>query len=131
MEQRLASGDYRGVIATLDQLLRVHPEYSADFFPVLQQALVIPGTQDAFADLKSWYRLEDVIPLVEFLVVSRPSGGGERTPGPPGVRARWVRGIEHPASSTDIRRRVAEGEPLDGLVPASVADYIREHKLYR
>ncbi|MEL6738342.1 MAG: hypothetical protein AAFO28_05410 [Pseudomonadota bacterium] len=51
MEQRLASGDYRAVIATLDQLLRVHPEYSADFFPVLQQALVIEGTQDAFANL--------------------------------------------------------------------------------
>jgi nicotinate-nucleotide adenylyltransferase len=87
--------------------------------------------EDAFADLKIWYRLEDVIPLVEFLVVSRPDDEREAEPAIPGVQAQWVRGIEHPASSTEIRRRVAEGEPLDGLVPSSVADYIREHELYR
>ena len=87
--------------------------------------------EDAFADLGIWYRLDDVVPLVEFLVVSRPDGGGEHAPKLPGLRASWVRGIEHPASSTDIRRRVAAGESLEGLTPPSVADYIRRHKLYR
>lgn len=86
--------------------------------------------EDAFADLNIWYRLEDVVLLVELLVVSRPNGGGERAPKLPGLRAHWVRGIEHPASSTEIRRRIAAGEPLDDLVPASVADYIREKQLY-
>jgi nicotinate-nucleotide adenylyltransferase len=86
--------------------------------------------EDAFADLAIWHRLEDVVPLVEFLVVSRPNGGGERAPKAPGLRARWVRGIEHPASSTEIRRRAAAGESLEGLVPASVADYIKGHGLY-
>jgi nicotinate-nucleotide adenylyltransferase len=33
-------------------------------------------------------------------------------------------------SSTDIRRRVGAGEPIDGLVPSSVADHIRRHRLY-
>jgi nicotinic acid mononucleotide adenylyltransferase len=33
-------------------------------------------------------------------------------------------------SSTEIRRRAAAGEPLDGLVPESVRHYIREHHLY-
>jgi nicotinate-nucleotide adenylyltransferase len=86
--------------------------------------------EDAFADLAIWHRLEDVVPLVEFLVVSRPNGGGERAPKTPGLRARWVRGIEHPASSTEIRRRTAAGESLEGLVPASVAEYIKGHGLY-
>jgi nicotinate-nucleotide adenylyltransferase len=87
--------------------------------------------EDAFADLKIWYRVEDVVPLVEFLVVSRPNDEREKEPAAPGARAQWVRGIEHPASSTEIRRRVAAGEPLDNLVPASVAAYIRDRKLYR
>ena len=86
--------------------------------------------EDAFADLGIWYRLEDVVALVEFLVVSRPNGGGERAPKLPGLRAHWVRGIEHPASSTEIRRRCAEGESLEGLLPAAVARYIHDHGLY-
>jgi nicotinate-nucleotide adenylyltransferase len=42
-----------------------------------------------------------------------------------------VRGVEHPASSTEIRRRVAAGESLDGFTPPAVADYIAAHGLYR
>jgi len=86
--------------------------------------------EDAFADLGIWYRLEEVAEMVEFLVVSRPEGGGERAPKLPGLRARWVRGVQHPASSTEIRRRAATGEPLDDLVPRNVATYITEHGLY-
>jgi len=36
-----------------------------------------------------------------------------------------------PISSTDIRRRIRDGRSIDGLVPASVADYIARHGLYR
>jgi nicotinate-nucleotide adenylyltransferase len=37
----------------------------------------------------------------------------------------------NPAASTDIRARVAAGEPLDGLVPEAVARLIAERGLYR
>lgn len=33
-------------------------------------------------------------------------------------------------SATEIRKRVAEGLSIHGLVPAPVADYIKEHNLY-
>jgi nicotinic acid mononucleotide adenylyltransferase len=33
-------------------------------------------------------------------------------------------------SSTEVRRRLIAGQSLDGLLPKSVADYIREHRLY-
>lgn len=33
-------------------------------------------------------------------------------------------------SSTDVRAQIAAGKSLDGLVPASVEAYIREHRLY-
>jgi nicotinate-nucleotide adenylyltransferase len=37
----------------------------------------------------------------------------------------------NPAASTDVRSRVAVGEPLDGLVPPAVARLIEELGLYR
>jgi nicotinate-nucleotide adenylyltransferase len=37
----------------------------------------------------------------------------------------------NPAASTDVRARVAAGEPLDGLVPPAVALFIRDRALYR
>jgi nicotinate-nucleotide adenylyltransferase len=41
--------------------------------------------------------------------------------------------LEIPAleiSSTAVRQRVAAGLPIDYLVPAAVAEYIRKHGLY-
>ncbi len=34
-------------------------------------------------------------------------------------------------SSTEVRRRVAAGEPIAGLVPDAVARYIERRQLYR
>jgi nicotinic acid mononucleotide adenylyltransferase len=36
----------------------------------------------------------------------------------------------HAVASRDIRARLALGEPLDGLVPGSVARIIHERRLY-
>jgi nicotinate-nucleotide adenylyltransferase len=33
-------------------------------------------------------------------------------------------------SSTEIRRRIASGEPLTGLVPGAVEQHIAQHELY-
>jgi len=86
---------------------------------------------DAFGDLRIWYRLEDVLPLVEFIVAARPGSGPERAPERPGLRVHWITTTDNPVSATEIRRRAAAGEPLDGLTPPAVADYIREKELYR
>jgi nicotinic acid mononucleotide adenylyltransferase len=37
----------------------------------------------------------------------------------------------NPAASTDVRARIAAGDPLDGLVPPEVARLVAERKLYR
>jgi nicotinate-nucleotide adenylyltransferase len=37
----------------------------------------------------------------------------------------------NPSASTDVRARLAAGEPLDGLVPTAVARLIEERGLYR
>ena len=36
-----------------------------------------------------------------------------------------------PESSTEIRRRLTVGDPIDSFVPAAVANYIKEHRIYR
>jgi nicotinic acid mononucleotide adenylyltransferase len=35
-----------------------------------------------------------------------------------------------PISATEIRSRVQNGLPIDGLVPDAVRDYVRTHRLY-
>ena len=49
LQQHLADSDYPRTIDTLDQILRVHPKYSDEFFPVLTQALAIDETIPEFA----------------------------------------------------------------------------------
>ena len=39
--------------------------------------------------------------------------------------------LEIPVSSTEVREKAAREEPLDGLVPPPVAEYIRRRGLYR
>lgn len=51
LDQALSNGDYPGVVATLDEMLRVEPGFSQQLFAPLRQALLAPGTARAFVDL--------------------------------------------------------------------------------
>ena len=82
---------------------------------------------DAFAELRQWYRWQDVVASVEFIVVTRPGALWET---PPGAIVHQLTGIESPVSSSLIRERIANGGS-DLPVPSVVMDYIREHELYR
>lgn len=39
--------------------------------------------------------------------------------------------FDMPLSATEVRRRIASGQPVSHLVPPSIYDYIVEHGLYR
>jgi len=81
---------------------------------------------DAFAELRTWRRWEDVAHAVTFLVVSRP---GHRYDVPPGVRIERLDSLELPVSSSQIRAALAGGgRPKE--VPECVLKYIIEHGLY-
>lgn len=81
---------------------------------------------DAFAEIESWYRWQDVMRLVEFVVVTRP---GHVYTSPPGARVHRLDTLALPVSSTDLRRRLSEGEAPHGLA-APVLEYIRARHLY-
>jgi nicotinate-nucleotide adenylyltransferase len=81
---------------------------------------------DAFAEIQTWRRWQDVIRAVEFIVVARP---GHEIAGPPGARVHRLESVELPVSSSDIRDALARGESPAEL-PLPIADYIRDHQLY-
>ena len=94
---------------------------------------------DTVAELPAWHRAAELLAEVEFAVVGRPGfqadfGPVEEKLGeePAGRLRRGLVGIEPcDVSSTEVRRRVAAGEDIGGLVRADVAAYIMEKGLYR
>ena len=114
---------------------------------VEEQIFFIIGA-DAFAEIASWSRYPAVLDLAHFVVVSRPGitldSLRERVPSAfpstslragsrqPSTKTRVILVEAHTPdiSSTDIRRLVRAGQSLSGYVPDTVADYIRDHRLY-
>ena len=89
--------------------------------------------QDQYAKLHTWHRWRELLPLVTFAVAARQGEGPQ--PGAE-VAASPHRAVELPLppmdlSSSDVRARIARGEPIDGMVPAAVASYIDRNHLYR
>ena len=90
---------------------------------------------DELADFESWKSPERVLELVRLAVAMRPGIARDE---PQAVRERLAAGeriVEFtlepiPIASSEIRERVARGEPIDDLVPAKVADAIARLGLY-
>jgi nicotinate-nucleotide adenylyltransferase len=81
---------------------------------------------DAFAEIQTWFRWQDVIREVEFVVVTRP---GHLYSSPPGARVHRLETVALPVSSSEIRAALARGETPAEL-PQAVAEYIRNNGLY-
>jgi nicotinate-nucleotide adenylyltransferase len=85
---------------------------------------------DALAQILSWQKLDELFELAHFVGVTRPGYELDDHHLPDGA----VTLVEVPAmtiSSTDCRRRVAEGHPVWYLVPDGVVQYISKRGLYR
>jgi nicotinate-nucleotide adenylyltransferase len=83
---------------------------------------------DLVPELETWERPRDLRRLVTLAVVSRPTTPHPVVPA--GWRVAWVDGPQVDASSSAVRRVLAEGGPLDDLVPAAVVRCIRRRALY-
>ena len=94
---------------TLRHLRSVHADHTF--------VLTVGG--DILEEKHEWFGWDEITRLAELFVVERKgySHKGE---------------VQFPEiSSSQIREAVAAGQPVEGLVNARVADYIREHGLYR
>jgi nicotinate-nucleotide adenylyltransferase len=82
---------------------------------------------DAFAEIATWHRWQDLVRLTEFIVVTRP---GHQYEAPPGARVHRLDTLALPVSSSEIRRQLAAGD-IPPELPGAVADYIVERGLYQ
>ena len=103
---------------TLAELTRGHP--GAELF------LVVGA--DIAAALDTWARGAEIRDLAHLAVVTRP--GSEDSAIPPGWDGVTVTVPSIAVSSTDLRARVADGRPIDVLVPPAAVRCIRERGLY-
>lgn len=91
---------------------------------------------DQFRGFLAWSEPEEVLERTRLAVATRPGfprgelDGVLEQLGRP-ERVLFFEIEPNPAASTDIRARVAAGDGLDGLVPATVAHIVEERRLYR
>jgi nicotinate-nucleotide adenylyltransferase len=137
----LRRGSYSYTYATLKEL------HALGYDPL--ELFFLLGA-DAFVDIESWRDYPKILGGAHFAVVSRPGFHVDDLPArlpalaPFMVPAGRMQGdpSNHPmiilidaptadVSSTEIRRRRAEGRPLGDLVLAAVEQHIERHGLYR
>ena len=141
----LAANSHDAMVASDLELRREGPSYTALTLEALHregfmasQLFFIIGA-DAFAEIDTWYDYPRVLSLSHFVVVSRPGtpcSQAHPMPHPQSLIPEistsifYIDAVTPDVSSTEIRRRVASGESIDGLVPPAVAEHIRRHRLY-
>jgi nicotinate-nucleotide adenylyltransferase len=101
----------------------------------LSEPIFLVGA-DEFADFLSWKDPDGVLDLARLGVATRPGYPRERLDSVLARLARPERVLFFeiqpvPVSSSEIRERVARGEPVEGLVPPAVAAAIERRRLYR
>ena len=129
----------RGMLASDLELRREGPSFTALTLEALHrdgyapsQLFFITGS-DAFAEISTWYDYPRLFELSNFAVVSRPGYPTTVPRFPMTTSSTSVIAVEAntpDVSSTEIRRRVAAGESIQGLVAPSVASHIERHGLY-
>jgi len=126
----LERGRVSYTVETLEDLRATYPDATLDW---------IIG-DDNLARLLEWKSIDRIFELANFVVLSR---GGQpvdatlqsRVAAPEQRPTRGAIAFAENAtlriSSTEVRRRVRDGEPIDGLVPPPVSRYIHHYGLYR
>jgi len=129
---RIAARDVDGVEVSDVEIVRNEASVTADTL----EELAAPGRElflvlgaDAVANMGSWRRLDETRHLATVVVVERRGDVHAEPPGP-GWRVARVAVPRLDVSSTELRRRLATGLPVDGLVPPAVLREIRARGLY-
>ncbi|WP_133499689.1 nicotinate-nucleotide adenylyltransferase [Cognatilysobacter terrigena] len=156
----LAVAGERGLHVDRRELARDEPSYSIDTLREVRAEvrdatpIVWVVGADSLAQLHRWHRWRELFDLAHLLAAGRPgfsldpAGFAEIDAGladaigrrlqpldtlldaPSGALALLPMEPPRTESSTDIRRRIADGEPWMSQVPPPVAAYIDRHRLY-
>lgn len=138
---RLAVGPDPGVEVSALELEREGPSYTVDTLRVLHDrepgdelTFIVGG--DMAESLESWREPREVLRLARLAVTERAELRAERlaqklAPLHDGSRVTFFTMPRLDVSSSDLRRRIAEGRPIRHLVPGAVADEIAAQGWYR
>lgn len=153
---RLAVGEEPGLAVDLRELQREGPSYTVDTLRALRAEVgpdapwaILVGA-DSFRALDTWSRWYELFALAHLVVARRPGSALDPLPAAVAAEAqgRWaasatelheapsgaILALDQPlfhASASDIRRRIAAGEPWQDQVPPAVAAHVVGHGLYR
>lgn len=93
---------------------------------------------DSVVQVNTWYHGEEILKDYHLITGRRPDTDDregletiERFRREYGARITVLEMEPVDASSTEIRERIRDGRPVDGLVPPQVEKYITEHDLYK
>jgi nicotinate-nucleotide adenylyltransferase len=117
-EQELKRG---GVSYTIDTVR----DYAKRFFDA--ELFYLIGA-DHVPQLPKWRAAAELAGLAHFVVIPRP--GQDTCELPPPFQGRKLAGFATGVSSSQIRTRIRAGLPIEPLVPAAVAEAIRNNGLY-
>ena len=132
MLRAATEGDERLVPDALE-LERPGPSYTVDTLRELRRRdpegeLFFLTGADNLRELPSWREPDEILRLATLAVLSREGEGAAGLPGVPSVAVPVTR-VD--VSATEVRRRVAAGEPIRYLVPEPVRAIIEREGLYR
>ncbi|HEY4036721.1 MAG TPA: nicotinate-nucleotide adenylyltransferase [Ktedonobacteraceae bacterium] len=126
--------DRQGPSYLVDTLRILHDQWGPD-----TELFFVIGW-DSLEEFHTWYKSADILAQLTGLVAVRRPGyeedigyNKELETRLPGITQRLmvVPAPQLAISSTDLRRRVAEGRPIKYQTPETVENYIIEHGLYR
>ena len=93
---------------------------------------------DSLLKLETWMHADELMSKYAYIVGSRPGYLDQELEDcraylqeTYGTEILWIHNREFNISATEIRRRIASGEPVSDLIPAPVEEYIKAHGLYR
>lgn len=158
---RLALNGHSDLLVDVREVFRTDPCYTVDTLTALraelgdQQPICLILGGDAFLQLHTWHEWKRLFALAHIVVLQRAGGqplGNAMQKADAALQAEYQARLapgasalhESPAgtifvadmpvleiSSTDIRRRCADGKNIRYLVPDAVANYINTNSLYR
>ena len=87
---------------------------------------------DAFLEIATWRKAEQLLRECEFIVATRPGSSLKRIGrAAHGAAVHLLSGVNNRISATQVRAAARRGRPLTKLVPAAVAQSIKKNKLYQ
>ncbi len=131
---RLALTDEPQIVVSDYEFHLPRPSYMWNTLEHIQQdypdrELYLLIGEDNWETFDQWYHHEEI--LKKYHIVVYPRETSSKVPHRRHRHLRYLRAKLLPVSSTMIREKVKNGESIEGLVPAEIADFIEKNDLYK